>query len=79
MVNGERLELIDAGALVEENEQLRTALDSRLVIGQASGLLMAWYDINADRAFEYLRRRSMNENRKLIDIATQIVRNRRRP
>jgi hypothetical protein len=49
------------------------------VIGQAQGLLMAWLDMDADNAFAYLRRVSSHENRKLRDVAAEIVRTRQRP
>lgn len=73
------LDAADAESLAEEVRQLRTALYRRLVIGQASGLLMAWFDLDPESAFQYMRRRSMDENRKLYDVAAELVRTRRRP
>ena len=40
------------------NRHLRDALDSRDVIGQAKGILMARHGVSADQAFEDLRRAS---------------------
>lgn len=60
--------------LEEENRQLRAALESRALIGQATGILMTRLDIDAEVAFSHLRRRSMHENRKLVDIAGEIAR-----
>jgi GAF domain-containing protein len=45
----------------------------RAVIEQAKGMLMASSDIDADRAFELLVAASQRENRKLRDIAAEIV------
>ncbi len=63
-------------AAVREQQELRKAIDSRHLIGQAQGILMERFDIGADRAFEVLRRYSQTNNLKLRDIADQIVANR---
>lgn len=54
-------------------DQLHEALDSRMVIERAKGILMAKHDIDADTAFEELRRASMDSNRKLRDVARETV------
>jgi hypothetical protein len=53
--------------------QLRMALESRAVIDQAKGILMAFRQVNADEAFALLVERSQRENRKLRDVATHVV------
>jgi hypothetical protein len=55
------------------NARLRAALASRGVIGQAQGIVMARQHIDPDRAFDILRRASQRENRKLRDLATELV------
>ena len=54
-------------------EQLREALDSRTVIDQAIGILMGQQRCNAHDAFAILRTASQTRNRKLRDIATDII------
>jgi hypothetical protein len=54
-------------------ENLRTALHSRAVIDQAKGILMAVRQIGADEAFTLLVEQSQRENRKLRDLAVQLV------
>ena len=54
-------------------EQFRQALSSRDVIGQAKGLIMERYDVDAVRAFELLRKLSQDSNVPLIKIATDLV------
>lgn len=54
-------------------QNLAHALESRAVIDQAKGILMAANAMTADEAFDELRRRSQHENRKLRDLAQQIV------
>lgn len=54
-------------------EQLRQALDSRDLIGQAKGLLMARHNCGPDEAFEYLRSASQHANLKLRDVAAHFV------
>lgn len=55
------------------NEQLRDALLTRDVIGQAKGMLMAREGCSADEAFEILRRASQHSNRKLREVAQEFV------
>jgi len=54
-------------------EHLREALESRDVIGQAKGILMARRGCTPDAAFELLRRASQHRNTKLRQIAEQVV------
>lgn len=60
-------------AAVELAAQLRRALDSRAVIEQAKGILMASRGVDAQEAFETLVTASQHENRKLHDIAVAVV------
>ena len=53
--------------------QLRRALDSRDVIGQAKGILMHRRGISADEAFDLLRRTSQDLNVKVADLATTLA------
>jgi hypothetical protein len=57
----------------ELQEHLRTAIASREAIGEAKGILMAEQRCTADQAFELLRRASQRQNRKLKDIAEDLV------
>ena len=54
-------------------EHLREALESRDVIGQAKGILMARRGCTPDGAFEALRKVSQHRNVKVRDIAEQVV------
>ncbi len=60
-----------AGA--EHEQHLRTAVDSRDVIGQAKGILMERHKLTADQAFGVLARVSQEMNRKLVDIASELT------
>ncbi|HEX3791572.1 MAG TPA: GAF and ANTAR domain-containing protein [Pseudonocardiaceae bacterium] len=57
----------------EMTEKMRAALESRAVIDQAKGILMAVHRIGAEEAFTLLVERSQQENLKLRDIAQQFV------
>ncbi|WP_051515952.1 GAF and ANTAR domain-containing protein [Candidatus Blastococcus massiliensis] len=59
--------------LSEQAQNLQLAMDSRAVIEQAKGVLIAQRRVSADEAFEILRDASQRYNRKLRDIATGIV------
>jgi DNA-binding response OmpR family regulator len=54
--------------------QLRQALQSNRTIGTAVGIVMARYRLDRERAFQVLVRTSQQGNRKLHDIATEVVR-----
>jgi len=62
-------------------DQLHEAMKSRAVIEQAKGILMAAQGCDPDQAFDLLVKASQRSNRKLRDIAQEIVANpqRRRP
>ena len=57
----------------QELHGVTTALTSRDAIGMAKGILMERYKINADQAFALLTRQSQAGNRKLVDIARELV------
>lgn len=52
---------------------LTRALDHRDIIGQAKGILIAQQRVSADEAFDILRRASQRSNRKLYELAADIV------
>lgn len=56
-----------------ENTGLRFALEHRAPIEQAKGMLMAIHRIDADAAFDMLVDTSQRENRKLRDVAVDVV------
>jgi GAF domain-containing protein len=57
----------------EVHLQLREAMAGRTVIDQAIGILMAQQRCAADEAFELLRTVSQHRNRKLRDVAADII------
>ena len=60
-------------AALRELEDLRATLRTRPVIEQAKGILMAQQRVSADTAFDLLRQQSQHANRKLRDLAREIV------
>lgn len=62
------------GAL-QRGDQFRSALASRDTIGQAKGMIMERYSVNAIQAFDLLRKLSQESNIRLYDIARQLVEN----
>lgn len=52
---------------------LRKALESRAVIGRATGIVMARYGLPADRAFEFLVHASQQRNVELAELARALV------
>lgn len=59
--------------LFDQARNMRVAMESRAVIEQAKGVLMAQRHVDAEQAFEILREASQRYNRKLRDIAAGIV------
>ncbi|MGH9230978.1 MAG: GAF and ANTAR domain-containing protein [Acidimicrobiales bacterium] len=60
-----------AGA--QNEEEMRRALETRDVIGQAKGILMAQQGVSADQAFHILRRASQRMNVKLREVAERLA------
>jgi GAF domain-containing protein len=68
--------LIHASALQRSErirEQLQQALDSRVIIEQAKGVLAARHSVSVDEAYKRLRRYTRSHNAHLHDIADAIV------
>ena len=59
--------------MMRRQQQFRSALASRDLIGQAKGILMERFGIEAFAAFDLLRRLSQDSNVRLADIAEKIV------
>jgi hypothetical protein len=55
------------------DEQFRRALASRDTIGQAKGMIMERYGVDAVQAFEVLRKLSQDSNVPLVQIATELA------
>jgi ANTAR domain/GAF domain len=62
-----------------EVEQLHTALDSRVVIEQAKGIIAARYHINLEEAFVRLRRHARNRRANIHVVAADVVHDRHVP
>jgi len=68
-----------AVATVRQASTLAQAVAARTLIGQAQGLLMERFAIDADQAFAVLRRYSQDNNVKLRIVADELVSTRRLP
>jgi transcriptional regulator with GAF, ATPase, and Fis domain len=66
-------------ATARQQASLAQAIDARKLVGQAMGILMERYDLDSDRAFEVLKRYSQQSNRKLRDVAQELIDTRRLP
>ena len=58
---------------VTKYEALQFGLVRRTMIGQATGILMERYSLDSSQAFEVLRRTSQETNRKVIDLAMELI------
>ena len=75
-VHGYFIDVTESGRLQvqeEAQEAVRRSAESRAVIEQAKGALVAVFGIDADSAFALLRVRSQNGNIKLRDVASGLV------
>lgn len=59
--------------MVRRDEEFRSALASRDIIGQAKGMMMERFKINALQAFELLKRLSQSSNTPLAVVARGVV------
>jgi AmiR/NasT family two-component response regulator len=71
--------LAHVAELERENEQLRTALESRIVIEQAKGVLAERYFLIPDQAFEAMRRAARSSGRRIHEVAREVVASTRTP
>lgn len=62
-----------AWTMVRRDRQFRSALASRDIIGQAKGMLMERFKVDAVQAFELLKRLSQSSNTPLVGLARQLV------
>jgi transcriptional regulator with GAF, ATPase, and Fis domain len=60
----------------DKQHQFESALASRDLIGQAKGIIMERFNVDALRAFELISRLSQNSNTQVRTIAEQIVQSR---
>ncbi|MBB5835904.1 ANTAR domain-containing protein [Kribbella italica] len=58
---------------------LTRGMEARTVVGQAQGILMSQFGMDAAQAFAVLRRYSQDANVKLRDVARRVVETRRLP
>lgn len=68
--------ILQAAAATEahrRDEQLQHALDSRIIIEQAKGMLAEHARIDMPAAFERIRMYARNNNTKLTDVAADVV------
>jgi GAF domain-containing protein len=68
-----------AVATARQEASLSQAVDARKVIGQAQGILMERFAMDADQAFAVLRRYSQDYNIKLRDVAERLISTRKLP
>jgi transcriptional regulator with GAF, ATPase, and Fis domain len=55
------------------NEQLNHALNSRIVIEQAKGIIAERESLNMEQAFSRLRNHARHHNRRLVDVAGDVI------
>ena len=66
-------------ALADENANLQRALDTRVVIEQAKGVLAERFDVDVHEAFRLLRMSARSNRMRLHALATQVVESRQTP
>jgi AmiR/NasT family two-component response regulator len=59
-------------ASYERRAQLQAALDSRVVIEQAKGILAERHGLEVDEAFQILRRAARSNRLKVRDLASRV-------
>lgn len=62
-----------AWAFARRNQQFHQALATRDTIGQAKGIIMQRFSVDAENAFRLLKRLSQSSNTPLVQVATKLV------
>lgn len=62
-----------AWSIMRRHDQFRSALASRDTIGQAKGVIMERFNLDAVEAFELLTRLSQQSNTKVADVAKALI------
>ena len=57
------------------NQQLQTALNTRVIIEQAKGVLAERGSVDMDQAFLLLRSHARRTHQRLVDVARQVTEN----
>jgi hypothetical protein len=68
-----------ARALLERNAQLERALQSRILIEQAKGILAERFGVHPDEAFDVLRRAARNHRLRVHDLSARVIAERETP
>lgn len=71
--HGETTAIDSSDDLDTRIRHLLIALERRTVIGQATGIIMERYTLQADAAFGVLMRVSQEQNQKVYEISRQLV------
>src|SRR2546423_5373888 len=66
-------------ALADENANLQQALDTRVVIEQAKGVLAERFGVDVHEAFQLLRMPARSNRMRLHDLAARVVESRQTP
>jgi AmiR/NasT family two-component response regulator len=66
-------------ALADENANLQRALDTRVVIEQAKGVLAERFGLDVHDAFDMLRMSARSNRIRLRDLAERVVESRQTP
>ena len=66
-------------ALADENANLQRALDTRVVIEQAKGVLAERFGLDVHDAFDVLRTTARSNRMRLRDLAARVVESRQTP
>ena len=64
---------LQSAARGDKVEQLQRALDTRVVIEQAKGVLVASEKVTPREAFEQIRSEARRTRRKIVDVAAEII------
>lgn len=60
-------------SLKKELENTKEALESRKIIEKAKGIVMERMQLKEDEAMKFLQKKSRNSNKKLVDVANEII------
>jgi len=73
IINIAKARFVENLRLLNELEEAKSALDSRKLIDRAKGIVMKQKSCDEQAAYNLIRKMAMDKNKRIVDVASQLV------